>query len=91
MSLHVEWLHTSDTTATALPAGSEIGDQLVGEGNVAIVFGYDEAVVIEGSKERLIKLLTTALRRVESVSHDDLVPADFEPEHDDDDDDPRWS
>lgn len=78
MSLHVEWLNTHHWMSTeVVPSGSWIGEDVVGEGNVALVLWYDEAVVIEGSKAQLRQRLSKMLAQVEKASPSDPVPEDF--------------
>ena len=46
MSLHVEWLNTHHWMSTeVVPSGSWIGEDVVGEGNVALVLWYESAQV----------------------------------------------
>lgn len=64
MGLHVEWLNTGYMSTTTVPEGTEIGEDTVNPGNIGLILNYDEAVVIEGPKEQLLKVLVRAMWQV---------------------------
>lgn len=80
MSLRVEWIHADYLATEGLPAGSQIGDETVTEGHVALILNYDEAVVIEGTKASVSAKLRRALAQVERIDSDDPIPPDYQPE-----------
>lgn len=60
MSQHIEWMSASDGVTVA-PTGTEIGQDTVDDGNVALVFGGNDIAVVEGTPEEVRDLLSTAL------------------------------
>lgn len=68
MSVRYEGSDAAYTTVDVLPAGAEIGEDVVREGHVAVVFEYDEVFYIEGTPERLRRILRGALARIDLVA-----------------------
>lgn len=79
MSLHVEWLATRYMTSDVVPSGSQIGENCVDPGNVAVVLWGDEAVVIEGPKAALQRRLSRMLEQLEAVEATDAIPPNYVP------------
>lgn len=65
MSVHVEWMGANSVVVELVENGAEMPDgQLVDQGG-ALVFGQDEAIVIEGTPEELRKLGQRVVRTLE--------------------------
>lgn len=79
MSLHVEWVSAVHMSGDIVPAGSQIGEDIVAPGNVAAVIWCDEAVVIEGPKDALRRHLRKLLEELEGVEPGDAIPPDYVP------------
>lgn len=72
MSVHVEWMGANSVVVELVENGAEMPDgQLVDQGG-ALVFGQDEAIVIEGTPEELQKLAARTLRTVQPHRHANL-------------------
>lgn len=69
MSTRYESAGAKDTRVTVLKAGEEIGDDVVGEGNLALVFSYDEVFYMEGPAHDLRMLLTEAMNAVNGADY----------------------
>lgn len=66
MSQHVEWLNVENALPRAFPAGVEIGENETER--PAIVFGFDDLVVIEGDVNDLRIVLSRALGKLERLA-----------------------
>lgn len=64
MSVHIEWMAASDGVKV-VPAGTEIGQDTVDAGHVALVFGADSLAVVEGTPKQVRDILTRALAALE--------------------------
>jgi len=63
------------TSTEVLGEGETAGDDLISTGSVGLVFGGDDAVVIEGTPRQVRKLLTAALAKLDAA-HPGLVPTE---------------
>jgi len=58
-----EWTHI-----TVHPAGTELADDEVSEGNVAVAFNYDEVFYVVGTPEDVRSLLQAALDKLKEAT-----------------------
>ena len=72
MSTRIEWHDSGYTTETVAPAGTRIGEDRIGDGNVGIVIYGDTVTVIEGTRARLTTILRVLLAELDSAS--DTIP-----------------
>lgn len=68
MSVRTEWFSAEWSTLTVAPAGEEIGEDTVNEGNVGLVLDGGECAVLEGTPEQIRNMLTDALRQLDSLT-----------------------
>lgn len=80
MSVRVEWIEERALTTEVVPSGSFIGLDEVRRGNVAVVLGYDEIVVVEGDRDRMLPAFRQIVADLEAARWDDPVPADYLPD-----------
>jgi len=59
MGLHVDWLDAPAVSLELLRTGDQFGEDTVTK-QIGLVLHYDEAVVIEGNRKELLKLLDRA-------------------------------
>lgn len=64
MTTRYEGAGAKDTRITVIPAGEEIGDDVVPEGQIALAFSYDEVFYLQGTPQQVRELLEVALDRV---------------------------
>lgn len=62
MTTRYEGAGANDVAITIAQAGAEIGVDAVPEGQVALIFNYDEVFYITGTRQDLKALLHTGLR-----------------------------
>jgi hypothetical protein len=73
MSVRYEGAYAKYTGVYALKAGEEIGDDVVPEGQIAVVFSYDEVFYIVGTAEELSHLMGAAKAMVNYVESDGQI------------------
>ena len=78
MSIRYEAMHVDNLTITPVPAGTPLGESTVDEGEMALVFSYDEVVYLEGSKDQLIQVLSQALADLQAADPDGPIPPEFD-------------
>ena len=66
MSVRYEGAAAEWTHITIHPAGTELADDEISEGNVAVAFNYDEVFYIVGTPEKVQELLEVALDRLKA-------------------------
>lgn len=64
MSTRYEGMDASATTVSTREAGEWVGEDLIREGRIALLFSYDEVVYIEGTRTEILGLLADALTAV---------------------------
>lgn len=64
MSVRYEGASARGTSVSIVPAGKELGEDIIPEGQMALVFSYDEVFYIQGTAEQLRKLLQRALDKI---------------------------
>lgn len=64
MSVRYEGAGARGTSVSITPGGEELGDDVVPEGQMALVFSYDEVFYIQGTAEQLRRLLQRALDKI---------------------------
>lgn len=70
MSVRYEGAAARDVGVGVLRAGEEIGDDIVPEGQMAVVFNYDEVFYLVGTAEDLSQVLGAARSLVRYVESD---------------------
>lgn len=68
MSTRYEGAGATDVRVTVYPAGEEIGEDIIPEGQLGLILSYDEVFYVQGTAEELRKLLQGALDKVNKAS-----------------------
>ena len=61
MSVRYEAIDARYATVSVAQEGEELGEDLVGDGKMALVISYDEVVYIEGTRLELLQLIANML------------------------------
>ena len=68
MSVRYEGADAAHSIVYVEGAGTEIGEDVVGEGNVALVIEYDEVFYLEGDPTIVRRLLMSALGDLNNIA-----------------------
>jgi hypothetical protein len=72
MSTRYEGAGAKDVNITIFPAGEEVGMDIIPEGQLGLILGYDEVFYIQGTAEELRTLLQEALDKVNEASQENI-------------------
>lgn len=71
MTTRYEGADAKDTRITIIPAGGEIGVDVVPEGQVALCFNYDEVFYLQGTPREVRRVLTDASMKLPAQRQSD--------------------
>jgi hypothetical protein len=68
MSTRYEAAGTGDVRITVFQAGEEVGMDVIPEGQLGLIFNYDEVFYIQGPAEELIELMQEAIDKIKEAT-----------------------